>query len=75
MHRNLLRVLVILAFTKGLFATQAHAYIDPGSGSFFVQMLLAGFIAAGVAIKSYWHKLKGLFGGSKPPVDEEDELG
>ena len=33
-----------------------HAYLDPGSGSMLLQVLLGGFAALGVAIKLYWQR-------------------
>jgi hypothetical protein len=41
--------------------TTILAYLDPGSGSMILQVLLGGFAAAGVAIKMYWKKLTGIF--------------
>ena len=32
------------------------AYLDPGTGSMLVQLLVGGVAAAGVALKLYWHK-------------------
>jgi hypothetical protein len=47
----------------------AHAYLDPGTGSFFIQMLLAAILAFAVAIKIFWKKIifffTGLFSRSK----------
>ena len=40
-----------------------HAYIDPGTGSYFLQMLIAGLIGALFAIKLYWVKIKDFFKG------------
>jgi hypothetical protein len=40
-------------------------YLDPGSGSFLVQLLLAAVLGAGVAAKMYWMKIKSWFGGKK----------
>jgi hypothetical protein len=37
------------------------AYLDPGSGSMLVQLLVGGVAAAAVAIKLYWYKLLRLF--------------
>lgn len=47
----------------GLFAFEApvHAYLDPGSGSMLLQILLGGFAAAGVIVKLYWNRLTSLF--------------
>ena len=39
------------------------AYIDPGSGSILIQVLLASCIG-GIAV--FWQKLKSLFTGKKP---------
>ena len=33
------------------------AYLDPGSGSMLVQLLVGGVAAAAVAIKLYWYKI------------------
>ena len=33
------------------------AYLDPGSGSMLVQLLVGGVAAAVVALKLYWYKL------------------
>lgn len=52
-------------------------YLDPGSGSFIIQLLLAAALGLGVGIRIYWTKIKSLFGGkkseAKPTTDEEDE--
>lgn len=41
-----------------LFPVKAHAYLDPGTGSYIFQMLIAGFIATAFAVKMYWKKIK-----------------
>lgn len=42
------------------------AYIDPGSGSIILQVILASCIG-GLAM--FWSKIKALFGGKKPTED------
>lgn len=39
----------------------AHAYIDPGIGSFVFQMLIAGLVGASFLIKVFWGQIKGFF--------------
>ena len=34
-----------------------YAYLDPGSGSMLLQVLLGGFAAVGVVARLYWHRL------------------
>ena len=47
-------VLGLLAFER-----PAQAYLDPGSGSVLLQVLLGGFAAVGVAARFFWHRLTG----------------
>jgi hypothetical protein len=48
------------------------AYLDPGSGSFLIQLLIAALLGAGIALRASWGKVKKLF-GIKPEVDEDAE--
>ena len=48
------------------------AYLDPGSGSFLVQLAIATLLGLGIALRASWGKIKGLF-GAKPKSDEDDE--
>jgi O-antigen/teichoic acid export membrane protein len=37
------------------------AYIDPGSGSAIMSAVIGFFVAVGIAVKTYWYKIKSLF--------------
>jgi hypothetical protein len=50
-----------------------HAYLDPGSGSFLIQLLIAGIVGAGFLIKMYWKKIKGLFTRSDTNKEEDND--
>ena len=41
------------------------AYLDPGTGSMIMQVLVFAFVAAGAFVKIYWNKVKGLFSKKK----------
>jgi hypothetical protein len=45
------------------------AYLDPGSGSMLVQLLVGGVAAAVVALKLYWYRLLRLLRIRKPEQD------
>ena len=47
-----------------------RAYLDPGSGSFLIQLLIAGLVGAGFFIKMSWKKIKAFFTRSQPTSDE-----
>jgi energy-coupling factor transporter transmembrane protein EcfT len=41
-----------------MLPAMSHAYLDPGSGSYIIQIIIAGLVAGSFAIKLYWRKLK-----------------
>ena len=47
-------------------------YLDPGSGSFLIQLLIAALLGLGVAVRASWSRIKGWF-GVKPKPDEDDD--
>lgn len=38
----------------------AHAYLDPGTGSLVIQLVLGGVVGVLAIVKLYWHKLRAL---------------
>jgi len=60
----LIATLVVFALSA-VFPSLAMAYLDPGSGSMVVQLLLAGFAGAAVALKVFWRKICAFFGFKK----------
>lgn len=55
---------------------RASAYLDPGSGSFFIQLLVAGLMGALFLIGAYWKRVKNfvlrMFGRSVESNDGDD---
>lgn len=43
------------------FSLPAYAYLDPGTGSMFLQLLFAGFLAVLYAMKLFWGNIKKFF--------------
>jgi hypothetical protein len=50
----------------------AHAYLDPASGSLFLQLLLGGVAGIALALKLFWHKITGFFSRKPDPDDATD---
>jgi hypothetical protein len=46
-----------------LLPTSAHAYLDPGTGSYVLQMIIAGVLGAAFAAKLYWLRIKRFIAG------------
>ncbi len=60
-------VLVLVVAILIVWEARAQAYLDPGSGSMLIQLLLGGFAGLAVILKLYWRRILGLFGrGDKP---------
>jgi len=55
---------IFMAAVSGLFLfpCQAHAYLDPGTGSLILQGIIGGLAAGAVVAKIYWHRLLRFFG-------------
>lgn len=58
MIRKALTLCSLLGAAVTLPAAEAFAYLDPGTGSFLVQMLVGGIAAGAAAIAMYWNRLK-----------------
>jgi len=50
-----------------------HPYLDPGSGSFIIQILIAALLGVGIAIRASWGRIKGFFGGKTKHEGEDDD--
>ena len=67
--------LVALALSLAALSipSAAHAYVDPGTGSYFLQILIAGILGAAFAIKLYWRKIKDFLSGSRSGGSKREE--
>ena len=67
--KSLTFALLILCFVPNTFG-----YLDPGSGSYIVQMIIAGILGGFYAIKLYWVKIVNFIKGTPVQVDSDEEL-
>ncbi len=52
----------LVAFFLGIaISSPAYAYVDPGTGSYVLQILTAGVLAAAFLVKSSWNNIKKTF--------------
>ncbi|WP_165871579.1 hypothetical protein [Flaviaesturariibacter flavus] len=50
-------------------------YIEPGSGSYLLQVIVAGIMGAGVVVKTYWWRIRMFFGKKKnASQDKQDSI-
>ena len=62
-YKNALKMTTLAGACCLLFPLRAYSYIDPGTGSYIFQIVIAAFVALSFAVKVYWHKIKKLVGG------------
>ncbi len=62
------------ALLYGTFATPAYAYLDPGTGSMILQVLLGGLAGLALAGRYYWHRILVTLGirSEEPPKADDD---
>ena len=48
-------------------------YLDPGSGSILLQLLIAGLAGLGLALGTQWTKIKRFFSRKAKPKPEDDD--
>ncbi len=65
--------LFCLLVVFAIFPGPAHAYMDPGTGSMILQILLGGVAGVLVVGRLYWHRIKEFFGIKTAPDDEESQ--
>ena len=59
---------LIIISSKG-----AQAYIDPGTGSYVLQIVIASVLAAGFVIKATWRNIKGAVAKRFARRDADDQ--
>jgi len=53
------------------FPYKVCAYLDPGTGSFLIQLLIGALFGGLLAVKLFWHNVKNFF---KKPSAKEKKL-
>ena len=67
---NILRFLIVILLA--LATEPVFAYLDPGTGSMLLQVILGGVAAVAVATKLFWYKIRAAVGlGKKSSAEDE----
>lgn len=61
--RHVTPVAILMVFGLAADTTLLCAYVDPGTGSYVFQILIAGIVAASMGIRIFWNRLKSVFSG------------
>jgi len=70
MTKNILFTLAA-ALALALSPSEAMAYIDPGSGSAIMSVIIGFLVASGLLVKTFWYKITSVF-RRKPSVEGKE---
>jgi hypothetical protein len=69
-----IQLFVASALLVVALSREASAYIDPASGSYILQLLIAGLVGAGFAVKIFWKNIMAFFSGGPSRKDKTVEV-
>ena len=59
--KRMATALAVTAVFSLVFARDAYAYLDPGTGSYIFQLVIGMGLAGGFLVKTYWRQLLRFF--------------
>ncbi len=66
--------LLFIIIIGGVFARDVYAYVDPGAGSYFIQLIMGLFLGGLLSVKLFWKNIKGFFAKLlKAKTDHEEK--
>lgn len=72
-NKKLLPVVIWFSLFLLIPTAQAHAYLDPGSGSLIVQVLIAALLGLVVAFRTFRNTILSVLGIKRPVEDDDNE--
>lgn len=71
--RNLITLVIMVGAWLIVFPSTVHAYVDPGTGSYVLQIIVAGIAAASFGLKIFWTRIKMFLSGKKPAPQPDND--
>lgn len=69
-----MRILYIALIIFIISTKPAHAYLDPGTGSHMLQLMVGGLLGGLFIIKTYWQQIKSsLFKSKSKNINHESD--
>ncbi len=59
--RKFARLLVLVSILLLIFTQDSFAYVDPGTGSCILQLVIASLLGAAFTVKAFWKNIKAYF--------------
>ena len=59
--KGFVKAILVISLCYLMFPQKAYAYFDPGTGSYFIQILAGFLLGALFIVKLFFHKVKAFF--------------
>lgn len=63
---NFVTLILLLGVAFFALPSPALAYMDPGAGSYVIQVLIAGLLGATFTLKVFWRNIRTFLSGLRP---------
>ncbi len=64
----------IISALSVILMIRDNPYLDPGSGSFLIQLIIASLLGAAFVVRASWSRIKSFFKPSDNETDSELEI-
>jgi len=68
--KRLFRFMIMTLFAASVLPNALLAYIDPGTGSYILQLIIAAFVGVSFTVKIFWKRIKRFFSPKKAEKTE-----
>lgn len=68
MNKGLI-LFLFLSFSVFVFSKEAYAYLDAGTGSYVIQVVIAFIFGGLLSVKIFWNRIKGFLTNLFPRKD------
>jgi len=72
MKKTFFKLIFVLCLVFFLFPPRVYAYLDPGTGGYLIQVIVASIAGLGYLVKLNWKKIKSFF-SPKDKKEAENE--
>ena len=70
---KIIRIAAVAAVAAFLTPVAALAYIDPGTGSYVIQLVIAAFVGVVFSVRVFWKRIARLFKKGEPEAPKSDD--
>lgn len=75
MFKSIVKIFLVLFFSALILPLPVQAYLDPGTGSYIIQLLIGALLGGGYVLKNYWKEINSKFRQFNKKNITKDETG